>query len=475
MAGQPARLENYNLAHVHFVGIGGARQVALASMLLQKGGSRLSGSDLTLSSATNELARQGVAVMQGHAAENIAGATLVVITPAAKADNPEIVAAHAQNIPVIKNAELLGAIANAKRCLAVAGTHGKTTTTSMVAYMLSQAGLDPTYIIGAPSLDLGSPGHVGQGDFAVVEADEYDRTFLQLEPEAAIITNIEPDHLDYYGDVKALHEAFHHFAENIKPEGKLFLCSESDAAVELGLQLKKEWGSSQRLIFYGLGYSAEWRGSDPKPNPQGGHNFVLWHHYERVTNVRLALPGLHNVANAVAAMAICLTVAPQIKPEVFAEVLQTFKGAARRFEVKGDVGGITVVDDYAHHPTEIKATLKAAKTRYPGRRIVALFQPHTYTRTRDLLTEFSTAFEAADVVRLMEIFPARETDTLGVSSENILQLMTHPGKNDRSFAMFEAASEMLKILEEGDIFLTLGAGDVWKVGEKVIEAFESEN
>lgn len=474
MTEQSARLENYNLTRVHFVGVGGARQLALASLLLQMGGSRLSGSDLTLSAATAQLEAQGVLISQGHQARNIEGATLVVITPAAKADNSEIVAAKEQGIPVIKNSELLGAIANAKRCLAIAGTHGKTTTTAMVAYLLAKAGLDPTFVIGGLSLDLGATGRAGKGEFAVVEADEYDRTFLQLEPEAAIITNIEPDHLDYYGDFQTLQTAFRQFADKVKPEGKLFICGDDDKALDLALALKKDLGSSTRFALYGLSHSAEWRAADVKLNNLGGHSFILWHHYGRVAAVKLAVPGTHNVLNAVAALAICITAVPQVKPEDFAKYLESFRGTARRFEVKGDAGGITIVDDYAHHPTEIRATLKAARARYVGRRLVVLFQPHTYTRTQALLTEFSSAFTEADVVRLMEIFPARETDTLGISSDIILEQMQHSGKIEGSLNHDNALNEMLQTLEEGDVFLTLGAGDVWKVGEKVLEAFESE-
>lgn len=472
MAGQTARLENFNLTHVHFVGIGGARQAALAGILLQMGG-QVSGSDLIASAATNDLATHGVKVSTGHDSANVAGATLVVTTPAAPADNPEIVAAQAQNIPVIKNAELLGAIANAKRCIAIAGTHGKTTTTAMVAHVLRGVGLDPTFVIGGVASSLGTAGYLGKGEFAVIEADEYDRSFLQLEPQVAIITNIEADHLDYYGDFKALQAAFREFADNVRPEGRILLCGDDDKAVDLALSLKKDLGGSTRFILYGTKYSNEWRATDMKLNQVGGYNFLIWHHYGRLTNIRLPIPGLHNVVNALAALALCRLVAPQINPDDLAKQFESFRGVARRFEVKGDAGGITIVDDYAHHPTEIKATLKAARARYPERRIVALFQPHTYSRTKDLLKDFSTAFGEADIVRLMEIFPSRETDTLGISSADVLGRMNHAGKNDTALTHDNATQEMLNILEPGDVFLTLGAGDVWKVGEVVLETLES--
>ena len=473
MAEQTTRLENFNLAHVHFVGIGGARQAALAGMLLQMGGSEVSGSDLAPNATTDELAARGVKISPTHDATNIAGATLVVTTPAAPPTNAEIVAATAQGIQVIKNAVLLAALANAKRFLAIAGTHGKTTTTAMVAHLLRGAGLDPTFVLGGVAPSLGTAGYIGQGEFAVIEADEYDRTFLQLEPEYAIITNIEPDHLDYYGDFKSLQAAFRQFADNVKPAGRILICSDDTHAVDLVLSLKKDLGGSLRFLLYGLSNSAEWRAADVKPNQAGGNNFMVWHHYGRLTSVRLPIPGAHNVINALAALALCRLVAPQINPEVFAKQFETFQGVGRRFEVKGDAGGITVVDDYAHHPTEIKATLKAARARYAGRRIVALFQPHTYSRTKALLKEFGTAFQDADIVCLMEIFPSRETDTLGISSADILSRMTHAGKSDIVLNHDFAWEEILKILEPGDVFLTLGAGDVWKVGETVLEALES--
>ncbi len=472
MAGQTARLENYNLAHVHFVGIGGARQAALAGILLQMGG-QVSGSDLIASAATFDLAAQGVKVSTGHTAANVAGATLVVTTPAAPADNSEIAAAQAQNTPVIKNAELLGAIANAKRCIAVAGTHGKTTTTAMVAHVLRGVGLDPTFVIGGVASSLGTAGYLGKGEFAVIEADEYDRSFLQLEPQVAIITNIEADHLDYYGDFKTLQEAFREFADNVRPEGRILLCGDDDKAVDLALSLKKDLGGSTRFILYGTKYSNEWRATDMKLNQAGGYNFLVWHHYGRLTNIRLSIPGMHNVLNALAALALCRLVAPQINPDDLARQFESFRGVARRFEVKGDAGGITIVDDYAHHPTEIKATLKAARARYPERRIVALFQPHTYSRTKDLLKDFGTAFGDADIVRLMEIFPSRETDTLGISSADVLSRMNHAGKSEVALTHDNATQEMLNLLEPGDVFLTLGAGDVWKVGDVVLEALES--
>ena len=210
-----------------------------------------------------------------------------------------------------------------------------------------------------------------------------------------------------------------------------------------------------------------------KLNQAGGYNFLVWHHYGRLTNIRLPIPGMHNVLNALAALALCRLVAPQINPDDLAKQFESFKGVARRFEVKGDAGGITIVDDYAHHPTEIKATLKAARARYPERRMVALFQPHTYSRTKDLLKDFGTAFGDADIVRLMEIFPSRETDTLGISSADVLNRMNHAGKSEVALTHDNATQEMLNILEPGDVFLTLGAGDVWKVGEVVLEALES--
>ncbi len=447
---------------VFLLGIGGAGQYALAEMLLDMG-CRVSGSDFKLGETALSLEQRGVKLYEGHAASNIEGATLVVTTAAAPADNPELVAANQLGIKVLTNAQMVAELVNQKRCLAIAGTHGKTTTTNLVAGLLSKAGLDPSYYIGGSSLDLGRAGHAGEGDFSVVEADEYARRFLEYQPEAVLITNIEADHLDYYGDFATLRAAFKEFAGKAR---KIFGCADEPEARKLAEEFKSERGGG--VYTYGLDGLADWRAVDVQPNDLGGHDFAFWQGSYMLGRVSLALPGLHNVTNVVGALGLCITLAPEVSPATFCKLVTEFKGTARRFEVKGEVNGVTVVDDYAHHPTEIKATLAAARARYKGRRLVAVFQPHTYSRTKDLLADFANAFGGAEVVALLEIFPARETDTLGVSSGDILNLMQHPGKMTEVLTLVTAAETLQKILQPGDVLLTLGAGDVWKIGQQLL-------
>lgn len=469
------RLEELNLSRVHLVGVGGAGMNALADVLLDLG-HHVSGSDLKLSATTEALANRGATIFEDHRAGNLNGATLVVKTAAARDDNPELVAAKTHNIPVLPLAQMVGALANSKHCLAIAGTHGKTTTTSLVTWLLVGAKLDPTFFIGGVSRDLGVAGRAGKGEFAVVEADEYARRFLELRPDVAIITNVEPDHLDYYGSFEAIIEAFEQYAWNVRPAGTLLapLPKETDEGMDkFGTDLLEAGYLEERnyetyaLVEEPSGmatFEAVLKGV----NSQGGHAFELYKDGELLSPVSLSLPGLHNVLNATAALAMCHIVVPEVDIRRFAKLASEFKGAQRRFEVRGEAQGVTVVDDYAHHPTEIKATLAAAKARFPGRRIIALFQPHTYSRTKAHLDEFAQSFGDADLVAIMEIFPARETDTLGISSADLLNKVTYPEKLSPALTHQNAAEELLKVLKPGDVLLTLGAGDVWKVGEAVL-------
>jgi UDP-N-acetylmuramate--alanine ligase len=426
-------------------------------------GYTLSGSDLKLSATTNALAGRGVTVYEGQQAENLNNITLVVTTAAAGAENPELQEARRRGIPILTNAEMVGALLNRKRLLAIAGTHGKTTTTGLVAFLLEKAGLDPTYYIGGIPRDLGRAGKAGKGEFAVVEADEYTARFLNYRPEAAIITNIEADHLDYYGSFEALKEAFEKFALNVPNEGSLFFCADDAGSLELAKKV-----SRIGVFTYGLSPEADWQATDLKLNEIGGYSFNLNFQGHLRGTVTLGIPGVHNVRNAIGALAMVIKSEPSFPIQSFCDLASHYRGTGRRFELKGKFDGKLVVDDYAHHPTEIKATLAAARARYSDKRIVALFQPHTYSRTKALLEEFAGAFEDADVVALMEIFPARETDTLGVSSQDILDKMQHKGKYPQPLTHQNAANVLLEILKEGDVLLTLGAGDVYKVGEQVL-------
>lgn len=455
-------MEDLNLGRIHLLGIGGAGQNALADLLLDMGYT-VSGSDLKLSATTEALARRGVEIYQGQRAENLDKVTLVVTTAAAGADNSELLEAGRRGLPVLQNAEMVGLLLNPKRLLAVAGTHGKTTTTGMVAFLLERAGLEPAFYIGGVSTDLGVAGKAGKGEYAALEADEYARRFLNYRPEAAVITNVEPDHLDYYGTWEVLQAAFAAFAANIRPGGKLYLCADDAVAASMqGVATEAE------IFSYGLDSKADWKASELSVNAQGGHNFQLSFRGKFLGKVSLGLAGVHNVLNATGAMAMVITAAPQVDPARFLELAGQYRGTARRFELIGQVAGITIIDDYAHHPTEIKATLAAARARFGKRRLVALFQPHTYTRTKALLDDFTRSFDEADVVALMEIFPAREIDTLGVSTSDILGRMQHPGKLAEPLDHVQAAASLSQVLREGDVLLTLGAGDVWKVGEQIL-------
>ncbi len=433
-------------------------------------GYTLSGSDLKLSAMTEALTERGVTIYEGQQAAHLNNVTLVVTTAAALADNAELEEARRRGIPVLSNAEMVGAILNPKRLLAVAGTHGKTTTTGLVAFLLEKASLDPTYYIGGIPRDLGRAGKAGKGEFAVVEADEYARRFLEYTPEAAIITNIEADHLDYYGSLEAVKAAFAGFAANLTTDGKLLVCADDAGSAELGQKI-----DSSQVITYGLSSSADWVASELTLNPVGGYSFQLSFRGQLQGKVALSLPGTHNVRNAIGALAMVISTAPQLDPQKLCDLAGQYRGVGRRFELKGEVNGITVVDDYAHHPTEIRATLAAARTRFGKRRLVALFQPHTYSRTKALLAEFAQAFGEADVVAIMEIFAARETDNLGVSSIDLIErLMDYTTADTFVFpgplTPANAAGALLnEFLYNGDVLLTLGAGDVYKVGEQVLE------
>ncbi|NWJ94221.1 MAG: UDP-N-acetylmuramate--L-alanine ligase [Chloroflexi bacterium] len=473
------RLEELNLKRIHLVGVGGAGMNALTDVLLDLG-YPVSGSDLKLSATTTALAARGATIFEGHRAENLDGATLVVKTAAARDDNPELVEAERLGLAVLTLAQMVGVLANSRRCLAIAGTHGKTTTTALVAWLLTGVGRDPTFFIGGVSQNLGVAGRAGKGEFVVVEADEYARRFLELRPEVALITNLEPDHLDYYGTFEAIIEAFQHYAWNVRPGGTLLAplpLEEEDGSglATLGAALLEAGYLEDRnyetyALVEELTGRATFEAVLKGTNSQGGYDFAFYEAEELLTQVSLSLPGIHNVKNVTAALALCHLAAPDVEMAHFSRLAGEFKGTQRRFEVKGETPhGVTVVDDYAHHPTELKATLAAARVRFAGRRLVALFQPHTFSRTKAHLDEFAQSFGDADLVALLEIFPARETDNLGVSSASLLEKIAYPEKVPHVLTHQMAAEELRKVLKPGDVLLTLGAGDVWKVGETILD------
>ncbi len=454
---------------VHFIGVGGIGMSALAHVLLDKG-VQVSGSDAHASRLTEELAARGMRFSVGQRAENIADnhPNLIVLTAAVKEDNPELQAARASEIPLIKRAELLGQLMNAGKGIAVAGTHGKTTTTAMIAYAMSAAGADPTFLVGGVVQNLGRNGRLGAGEYIVAEADEYDGSFLQLRPYISVITNIEADHLDFYADMAAIRGAFQRYAQNTVADGALLLCADDTEAVALMAALDAA-PHDYRLVSYGFAEDAHWRVADAGANAAGGSDYLVWHNHHLVGEFSLALPGEHNIQNACVALAACCYAG--VSPASAGAALADFRGAERRFQVKGEANGVTVVDDYAHHPTEIVATLRAARRRYGERRIVALFQPHTYSRTITLLPDFAQAFADADAVLIADIYAARERDEGKVHARDLVAASHHPAMRYVG-ALDEAARDLAAILRPGDVLLTMGAGDVWTVGEKIVLSSE---
>jgi UDP-N-acetylmuramate--alanine ligase len=441
---------------IHIIGIGGAGMSPLARILLQQG-RQVSGSDLRLSAVTAALAAQGATIMEGHHPEHVHGADLVVTTSAARPDNPEIREAHRLGIPVIKGAVLLGAFMDGRRGIAVAGTHGKTTTTAMIAVILTRAGYEPTFVVGGEVQDLGTSGQLGRGDWMVAEADEYDERFLHLHPEIAVITNVEADHLDYYGTVDALQAAFARFANGVRPGGWLVTCLDDPVAGKMSLH-------RHGVLTYGLNPAADWRVSHLRLNDRGGYDGCVWDRERDVADLSLGIPGRHNIQNALAAIAVTSLIG--VPPVEAAAILHDFQGVRRRFERRGEVGGITIIDDYGHHPTEIRATLRAARERYPTRRILAVHQPHTYSRTKNLLHEFSACFTDADLIIITDIYPARETDSLGVHATDLVAIMQHDHVRYVP-TLTEAAHALVEEARPGDVIITIGAGDVWRVGDEV--------
>ena len=470
------------------IGIGGSGLSAIARILLESGYT-VSGSDRHLSPLAESLQASGVRVYSGHNPENLQGSDLVVRSSAVPDENPEVQAARAAGIPVLKRADFLGQLMSGRQGIAMAGSHGKTTTTAMVAWMLSALGQEPSFIIGGVSSNLGANARAGRGPAFVIEADEYDRMFLGLSPKIAVVTNLEHDHPDCFPQPEDFYLAFRQFADRLDPEGVLLACSDDRGAARLAGELAE---AGRRVLAYGL---ERWLGR-PCPhycgihlnlNEQGGidFDFVVDHTRESSSNdqdmfspspvfspvrVSLQVPGRHNVRNALAAMAV----ADLLRLPLFeaAQALGQFSGTGRRFEIRGEVNGITVIDDYAHHPTEIRATLDAARARYPGREIWAAWQPHTYSRTRTLLGDFAASFADADHVLVTEVFAAREPAPGDFSARQVVQAMDHP---DVHFApdLASAAEFLSEHLHPGAVLLVLSAGDADQISGQVLEAIEN--
>ncbi|MBM3127806.1 MAG: UDP-N-acetylmuramate--L-alanine ligase [Chloroflexi bacterium] len=440
---------------IHIIGIGGIGLSAIARVLIARG-VQVSGSDQTASPLTDELARLGAKIFIGQRAENLPEVDLVLVTSAAPEDNPEIVEAQRRRIRIAKRYGFFADLTRGKKTIAVAGTHGKTTTAGMIALILTNAGLDPDAVVGGAVPELGGNARAGQGEYFVIEADEYDRAFLGLRPHIAVVTSVEMDHPDIFRDVEDVTQAFRDFMRLAPRDGVVIGCGDS---ARVSVELAR---CESRVLRYGFGADNDWRASDVMPNARGGSDFSVWRGTEEIRDWRLETPGRHNVLNALAAIAVASKVGVDLSSA--RATLEKFRGAARRFEIKGEFRGVTIVDDYAHHPTEIRATLAAARTRFPSRAIWAVFQPHTFSRTIALLDEFATAFAGADHVIVTAIYAARERDARAVSSAQLVERMTH--RDARVIATLDAAAEFLSAqMRAGDILITLGAGDVNRIGE----------
>ncbi len=448
------------MSHIHLIGIGGAGLSAIATVLLQQG-YIISGSDAQSSANTERLAQLGATIFIGHRAENVGSQVeSVVISSAIPPHNPELLAARQLGLAVFKRDVWLGKMMSGYTGIAIAGTHGKTTTTAMVAYLLQQAGQEPTYIIGGFVPQLGSSAAAGQGKSFVIEADEYDHTFLGLRPEVAVVTIVEWDHPDIFPTFAECHQAFVDFVQLVPPTGLVVGCGDAPGVSEVIKQAKA------KVVTYGLQAHNDWQAVEVQPNQRGGYDFRVQRSGVVFANVSLAIPGLHNVTNALAALVVADIQGIELTQA--AEIISRFEGVERRFELKGEFNGMTIIDDYAHHPTEIKATLAAARARFPNRPIWVLFQPHTFSRTRALLNDFATAFDQADHVIITDIFGSRETDTGLVHSRDIVRLMSHPDVLYLD-TLHKASVFLATRLRPGDVLLTLGAGDGYKVGEWVLD------
>ena len=426
-------------------------------------GFRVSGSDLKGSDVTTRLEKMGVGFAEGHAAENVQDAHVVVRSTAVRDDNPEIVEARRCSIPVIPRAEMLAELMRLKPySVAVAGSHGKTTTTSMVATVLGHAELDPTIVVGGVVGAFGSNARLGKSDLMVVEADESDRSFLMLSPSIAVVTNIDREHMDYYTDMEDVRECFTSFVNKVPFYGAAVLCLDDPQVQAVIPHVKR------RRITYGLSAQADVSAHNIRFDQAFGSSFTVWQGSDAVGEITLRVPGLHNVYNSLAAIAVGFEL--EVPFEQIAGALSSFTNADRRFQFKGEERGVIVVDDYGHHPTEIKATLAAAKIGSAGRRIVVLFQPHRYTRTRDQMEEFARSFNNADALFVADIYAASEDPMEGVTSEVLTEAIKRYGHKNAHYtgALDSAAEILLERVRDGDMVITLGAGPVYRVGEQLL-------
>ena len=456
-----------NFERIHFVGIGGIGMSGIAEILINQGFT-VSGSDLSLSDVTQRLASLGAVINQGHAPENVHGADVLVYSSAVTADNPEILEATERKIPSIRRAEMLAEVMRLHHGIAVAGTHGKTTTTSMLGLVLVQGGLDPTVIVGGKLHAFGGTNaRLGRGEFMVVEADEFDRSFLQLNPTIAVLTTLEEEHLDIYANLDDLKQAFIEFANKVPFYGFVTLCLDEPALQEILPHIHR------KVISYGLSSQSDVQAVDLEHH-QNTTSFTVLQRGSELGRLTLGVPGEYNVRNALGATVVSLELGiPFVKVQ---EAFEGFTGVFRRFEVKAEIGEVMVVDDYAHHPTEVKETLRGIKAGW-RRRVVCVFQPHTYTRTRDFHRDFGRAFMNADVLIVTDVYPAREHPIQGISGELIVDAAKSFGHKEVLYIAdkTEVPAALLELSRPGDIVITMGAGDIYRYGNAFIELLDQNS
>ncbi len=451
--------------HVHFIGIGGYGMSAIARVLVDMG-YKVSGSDMARKELTDKLVSRGAQVYIGHEAKNVLGAQVVVYSTDIPKDNVELLEAKNQNIPLIHRSEMLARILNERSGIAVSGAHGKTTTSSMISLVMEKAGADPTYIIGGEIVDIGSNARAGKGPFVVAEADESDGSFLKYHPEIAVVTNIEPDHLENYeGDFENLKKAYREFFSNVKEDGTAVVCADDDYIADMLPGVKCNY------ITYGLDKPADYTAENVVYGDRTV-SFSVKKGEELLGQVKLSVPGRHNVLNALATIIVCLQAG--IGFPAIAEAIKSFRGAKRRFQVIGEAQDVLVVDDYAHHPTEIEATIQAAKST--NRRILAVFQPQRYTRTFFLLDAFSRAFSEADQVIIADIYSPANDTKMEVTAQALVDLIKQ-NSNENTVYMptkDDVFEHLMKVVKPGDLVITMGAGDIWKVADRLAEALENK-
>jgi UDP-N-acetylmuramate--alanine ligase len=458
-----------SIKKIHFVGIGGIGMSGIAEILLDQGFA-VSGSDRALSEVTERLVTLGATVREGHAAANIGpDVDALVYSSAVSQDNPEMLEAQRRKIPIIRRAEMLAEVMRLKYGIGIAGTHGKTTTTSMVSLVLMEGDLDPTVIVGGKLHGLGGTNaRLGRGDFIVVEADEFDRSFLSITPTVAVLTTLETDHLDCYRDLEDIKGAFIQFAGKVPFYGFIVLCLDEPALQDIMPQLSKK-----KIITYGLNPQSDVQAVDIQ-HKANTSTFMVVRGGNELGTVTIQIPGNHNVQNALAAITVGLELGVP-----FAKVkagIERFSGVIRRWEKKGEAGGVAVYDDYAHHPTECKATLSGVKAGWRRHRVVCVFQPHLYSRTRDFYEEFGKAFLLADVVVVTDVYPAREEPIQGVTGELIVNAAKQYGHKDAHFLPDKKAVPefLLSMVKPNDIVVTMGAGDIWKFGEEFLKRLQKK-